>query len=218
MLWNSRVSGTFAVSRGEHDEEAGKHQYISVNFSLSVRYWLPSLIPLSVAGSSGGSRLHSWLQLAGARVGNNDFVLCKSGLCVLSADAAFDHRGASAKSGSHRFNPHRLKQLLGDLKKQYFSSLLGVRHLRKSLLGHWLTTEITEEKHQILHATRNTYFVVKKKKSLEKSQIDGSSPQKARFCKSSGVKELDFQKSHNITLKMSSFKQKKIQKYKNRKV
>lgn len=112
----------------------------------------------------GGSRLHSWLQFAGARVGNNDFVLCKSGLCVLSADAAFDHRGASTKSGSHCFNPHRLKQFLGDLKKQYFFSLLGVRHLRKSLLGHWLTTEITEEKRQILHTTRNMYFVKKKKK------------------------------------------------------
>ena len=124
MFWNSGVKWTLAVSREKHDEElvnVSKFQCISA-FQWGIGCHLLSLI--FVAGSHAGSRPHSWLQLAGARVGNKHSVFCNSRLRVLSVDT--EHWGASTKSGSHCFNLHRLKQLLWDLKRQYIYLFLFV--------------------------------------------------------------------------------------------
>lgn len=168
---------------------------MAVNLILLVRYLLPSLTSLSVTGSSRGSGPHSWLQLLIARVSNNDFVFCNSGLWYYFWSLRNQHKvwqplfqTLQAEATSRRFKEAVL--LFFPFGSQTFKKILV-----RPLAGH---------KDNRLEMATNT-----SPKGL-KSQMDGSSTQEARFCNLWGVRELDFQKYYNVTFKTSSFEQKKL--------
>lgn len=167
-----------------------------------MRYWLPSLTSLSVTGSNRGSGPHSWLQLLVARVSNNDFVFCNSGLwhylwSLRNQNKVWQplFQPLEAEATSRRFKEAVL--LFFPFGSQTFKKTL-VRPL----------ADHKDNRRETSMTTHNKEYALCKKQfgKVTNGWLQHSGSKILQPLRS----ELDFHKYYNITFITSSFEQKKL--------